>query len=102
MPAPTWPAGKNSCLTGFSYAVKGVLMRTPDVKTTLTKVKIVALFTLVARAGHGAGTTAVTSHAWMKSRHALHLADQPGPVALHREIYGHISPIGADRSDDAH
>ena len=58
--------------------------------------QIANLFTLIARAGHRAGPTSVTSHAGMKSGHALHLADQPSPVALHGEIHCDVTPIGAD------
>ena len=58
--------------------------------------QIANLFTLIARAGHRAGPTSVTSHAGMKSGHALHLADQPGPVALHGEIHCDVTSIGAD------
>ena len=38
----------------------------------------------------------------MEAGDDLHLIDEPGPVALHREVDRHVAAVGADGRDDPH
>ena len=101
-PHPPRPPGEHRCAARLGDPIEAVLVTGLAVEAVLAEVKVVAGLALEPWPRDGGLAAAIAGHIGVEAWHNLHLADEPGPVALHGEVHCDVASVGTDGGDDAH